>query len=377
MVAIVPIDNRLSNLQRAFWERPLNQSLTFDAQLRYRKHAKGSVQEEYETGTVKQGQVFLEGTWLAYDADGYLVVHPGVLESAETKFTAALTVGQTLIMAGLTFTATVGGASVTQLATAWKDLTADAFTVLSPQTAGTGNATFTTGSTTVTFATAPGLKAGTALFGTSNIFIGILASDTVTTSGTLVANPLGAGTAYTTTVAAAFSYIAGDSATTVANGGFFTAGTLTDYTTQEAGSATDTVMFKAATAQTNATDVAATGTGTAPTITITQGSSTVTRPVGVATVTADATDGAIERYTYIIEGKYYAVDDRDADGNYRDWLKWDVPAGQQVLLADGVTLRTLTPYNTGLGGTSVAQQRARKAFVSSTEIQIETYYEEV
>lgn len=354
--------------QRPGWyDRPQNGGgQTVDSSLPPNKFY-GTEVPKVAPGYIASGQVLKAGTFLIENAAGEFIAAGALTESASVTFGSALTVGQTVIMAGLTFTATVGGATVAQQVAAWSDLTASAFTVLSPQTAGTGNATFTTGSTAVTFATAPSLKAGTALFGTSNIFIGILASDTSGTSGTLVANPVGAGTAYTTTVAAAFSYIAGDSAATVAKGGFFTAGTLTGYTTQ--GSDSDTVVFTATTALANATDVAATGTGTAPTIVISGGSATFVKPVAVTLYDVDATSAAVATQVYT-EACFWGDDYNGTTVLNPSFLRWYTDPSETVYNASTGLSVACTSYNTGCFGNSTAMQKLKRMYVSGTEFSV-------
>ena len=347
----------------AWYDRPRNGGgQTVDSSLPPNKFY-GTCVPEVSNGFIASGQVLKAGTFLIENAAGEFIAGSALTESATVTFASALTVGQTVIMAGLTYTATVGGATVAQQVAAWTGLSASAFTVLSTQTAGIGNATFTTGSTAVTFATAPALKAGTALFGTSNIFIGILASDTTTTSGTLVANPVGAGTAYTTTVAAAFSYIAGDSATTVATGGFFTAGTLTGYVTT--GADANTILFTATTALANATDVAATGTGTAPTIAIAAGGATFVKPKAVLLYDVDATSAVTAAQVYT-EAHFWGD---DLSGN-ASFLRWYTDPSETVYNASTGTTTTCTTYNTGCYGDSIAMQKLKRMYVSGTEFKV-------
>lgn len=296
------------------------------------------------------GQVVKAGTFLTFDSTrSKVITHPGIAETATAKFTAALTVGQTLIMAGLTFTATVGGASIAQLVAAWRDRAASsAYTTLSAQTAGTGNLTAATNSTSVTFASAQTFAAGTALFNGSGTFVGILASAvTADTSGTLTAN------AAVAVSGAAFKYHVPSSS----YGGFFSAGTLTDYATTYFSA--DTVMFVASAIQSNTTDVAATGTGTAPTITVNAGSSTVAPIAGVAMYDVDATSADVKAAIYT-EASFYAID----DGN--DWLRWANDPAQTIINKAGTAV-TCTAYNTGCFGTSDLQKQKKYFFVNGSE----------
>jgi hypothetical protein len=333
--------------------------------------------EEYSTKQrwVALGVVAKAGTIMQCDSANFLVPHRGFKEKAFVTFVNALTVGKEVTIAGLTFTATVGGAGITKLAKAWSSLAAStAFTVASPQTAGTGNATFTTGSTTATFATAPALKAGTALFGTDNIFIGILASDTVTTSGTLVANPVGAGTAYTSTVAAAFSYIAGNSATTVAIGGFFTAGTLTNYLTDEIAigdTAASAVAFVHTGADVDPTNLVVTtdNVATLTSIDIVLASENFQKLEGVLAV--DVNNTAAAGYAPVFnEGTFFADDDG------RSFLRWKttttntIPDSEKVYNPVTNTYVTCTTYDTRCSGNSDIAKRAKERFVNGSEIGI-------
>lgn len=76
---------------------------------------------ESQPGTIKQGQVLKAYTFLESDNTGKLIAHSGLAESAQVMFTNALTVGQTLVLAGLTFTSGASGTSITQLASAWSN----------------------------------------------------------------------------------------------------------------------------------------------------------------------------------------------------------------------------------------------------------------
>jgi hypothetical protein len=96
--------------------------------------------------TIKSGQVLKAGTFLESDSAGKLIAHGSIAESALVTFTAALTSGQTLIMAGLTWTAGSSGTTVAQLVTAWKDIASG--TGYAALSARTGGGTFTAGTLT-------------------------------------------------------------------------------------------------------------------------------------------------------------------------------------------------------------------------------------
>jgi hypothetical protein len=69
-------------------------------------------------GTIKAGQVLKAYSFLESDASGKLIAHSGFNEGAVVTF-AAITIGQTQIFGGLTFTSGASGTTATQLATAW------------------------------------------------------------------------------------------------------------------------------------------------------------------------------------------------------------------------------------------------------------------
>jgi len=219
-----------------------------------------------KTVTVKSGQVLKALSFLESDATGKVVAHSGLTESAHITFTA-LTSGQTLIMAGLTFTAGASGTTATQLATAWAGLT-------------------------------DGYAGGSV------------------------------------------------------PGGTFT-GTLTGYSTEKVD--TDTVVFNATSANTNATDVAATGTGAAAaTITIVQGDTTLAPIAGVLCFDVDASASDV---------KASAFDDASF---WADALVWAVDtAVDTITLSDGTT-KACTTYNTGCYGTSEASNLLKQKFVDNS-----------
>ena len=79
--------------------------------------------EEYwtDTVTVASGQVLKKHSFVETNADGKAIAHSGFVESAIVTF-ATITTGQTLILAGLTFTAGSGSVTAAELVTIWKDL---------------------------------------------------------------------------------------------------------------------------------------------------------------------------------------------------------------------------------------------------------------
>lgn len=102
-----------------------------------------------QTFTVKAGQVLRKGTFMESlqpgGADkGKVVAHKGLAESVIATW-VALTAGQTLIIAGLTWTAGGSGTTVAQLATAWKNILVGTGYAAIPVTAG---GTFTAGAMT-------------------------------------------------------------------------------------------------------------------------------------------------------------------------------------------------------------------------------------
>lgn len=71
--------------------------------------------------TVLSGQVLKALSFVETNADGKAIAHSGFAESAIVTF-ATITTGQTLILAGLTFTAGSGSVTAAELVTIWKDL---------------------------------------------------------------------------------------------------------------------------------------------------------------------------------------------------------------------------------------------------------------
>lgn len=71
---------------------------------------------------IKSGQVIKALSFLESDAQGVCSAHSGTSESSILSFDAALTNGQTLIVAGLTFTAGSSGTTVEELVTAFSGI---------------------------------------------------------------------------------------------------------------------------------------------------------------------------------------------------------------------------------------------------------------
>ncbi len=77
-----------------------------------------------KTVTIKSGQVIKGLSFLETDVNGKAIAHGGLVESATATFGTGITTGQTIILAGLTFTAGSGSVTATQLADIWSDLPA-------------------------------------------------------------------------------------------------------------------------------------------------------------------------------------------------------------------------------------------------------------
>lgn len=150
--------------------------------------------------------------------------------------------------------------------------------------------------------------------------------------------------------AAAASILAAGIPTTV---GTFTAGTLAGYNTTFV--TTGKVRFDATSAA-SATDVAATGTGTAPTIVITQYAA-LNKIAGILLFDVDAASADVEATAYQ-EASFWA-----------SALTWAVDVSvDTITLVDGTT-KAVTAYNTGCAGTSAASNLLKQKFVESTEFE--------
>lgn len=111
----------------------------------FRAEAKATTIVTVKSGQVLKKRSFVESIQAGGADKGKVVAHAGMAESAIAKF-VALTSGQTLILAGLTFTAGGSDTTVSQLQAAWSNI-ADGvgFAALSGITAG---GTFTAGTLT-------------------------------------------------------------------------------------------------------------------------------------------------------------------------------------------------------------------------------------
>ena len=229
---------------------------------------------ETKAVTVKSGQVLKALSFLQSDADGKMIAHTGLSESAIVKF-AALTNGQTLILAGLTWTAGASGTTAAQLATAWAGIAASTgYAALSART----------------------------------------------------------------------------------GGGSFTAGTLTSWSTGAYDS--DSVTFTSTGGLSNVTDLAATGTGTAPNISKVDGATSFPKIAGVLLFAVDASSADVNATAYT-EASFWA-----------DALVWAAdPAQDTITKPDGTTV-AVTAYNTGtIRETSAATALLQAKFVENSEFE--------
>jgi hypothetical protein len=72
--------------------------------------------------TVKSGQVIKALSFVESDVNGKVIAHGGLVESALVTFASGITTGQTVILAGLTFTAGSSSVTAAQLADIWSGL---------------------------------------------------------------------------------------------------------------------------------------------------------------------------------------------------------------------------------------------------------------
>lgn len=236
---------------------------------------------------IKSGQVLKARTFLESDANGKLIAHTGLSESAIVKF-AALTAGQTLILAGLTWTAGGSGTTVAQLAAAWGNIAAGTgYAALSAITAG---GTFTAGTLT-------GWATSLQVFGANS------------TAATIVAG-------------------------------------------------TNEVVFTSTGGLTNATDLAATGTGTAPTISKVDGVTAFNKIAGLTVYDVDATSADVAASVYIEASLWASA------------IVWAVdPTVDTITKPDGTTV-LCTAYNTGtLRESADATRLLQSKFVEGTEFE--------
>lgn len=156
-------------------------------------------------------------------------------------------------------------------------------------------------------------------------------------------------------LAAAFANIADGGAGVDPSTGTFS-GALTGWYTEDIEGDTDTVIFNAASAATNVTDLAATGTGAAAaTLDIEQGAATVAPIAGVLCFDVDASSADVKA-TAFTRASFW-----------QDALVWAVdPSVDKITLADGVTTVACTPYNTGCFGDSEASHAAKRKLVEGS-----------
>lgn len=247
-----------------------------------------SNETETKQVTVKSGQVLKALTFLEYDANGKVIAHTGLSEAAIVKFTTALTAGQTLTLAGLTWTAGGQGTTVAQLVTAWANIAAN--TGYASLSAVTGGGTFTAGTLT-------GFSTGL--------------------------------TSYGANLTAAIPTLAASEVVFVSNGGL-----------------------------TNVTDLAATGTGTAPTISKVDGATAFNPVAGLLIYDVDATSADVNAVAFV-EASLWA-----------DAIVWSVdPTVDSITKPDGTTV-LCTAYNTGtLRETTLLTRLMKQKFVVGTQFE--------
>lgn len=145
----------------------------------------------------------------------------------------------------------------------------------------------------------------------------------------------------------------------VTDGGTFTAGTLSGWNTFDFDKVDATsVDFRGSTYLSNVADLAATGTGTAPTISKVDGSASFAKVSGVTLYDVDASAGDVVVPVYT-EASFYA-----------DALVWAVnPAIDYIVDSFGNQV-ACTAYNTGVYGPDVATTvRLQKQFVEQSEFE--------
>ena len=148
----------------------------------------------------------------------------------------------------------------------------------------------------------------------------------------------------------------------ITDGGTFTGGTLTGWSTLVRYGTTDAVTFTSSTAASNVTDLAASGTGTAPTISKVDGSTTFNKVVGLLCFDVNASAGDVDASVYT-EGSFWA----DAG----DWIVWAADPSVDVVNNSDGTTTAVTAYNTGVLAIDAATTRRLKLqFVEGTEIDL-------
>ena len=142
--------------------------------------------------------------------------------------------------------------------------------------------------------------------------------------------------------------------------GTFTSGTLANWETEPVPGSTTKVNFRSTVPGTNPTDLAATGTGSAATISTIAGETTRSLISGLAVYDVDATSADVPAAVYI-EGSFWA-----------DALVWAVDVATDTITnAAGTGTIAVTAYRTGAEGTSAASNLLKSKFVEGSEIYID------
>lgn len=164
----------------------------------------------------------------------------------------------------------------------------------------------------------------------------------------------GASGASAADLAASWAGIAAGTAaasiTSAVNGTF--SGTLTGWSTEAYNSTS--VVFNSSAPMTNATDLAATGTGTAPAISKVDGQTTFAKIAGVLVYDVDATGADVEAQVYTEASLW------------NDALVWAVDPNQDTITKRDGTTVACTAYNTGAFGTSASSNNLKKKFVEAS-----------
>lgn len=154
------------------------------------------------------------------------------------------------------------------------------------------------------------------------------------------------------TTAASLAHITG--------GGTFTSGTLALFNIVSLNA--DTLVFNSSLSLTNATDLAATGTGSAgATITVTAGSTTRVPIAGYTLYDVNAT-GADKVAEIYIQASFWGDDDGTCA------MRWASLTGETMLNADGTTT-AVTAFNTGCAGNFAADRLHKRLFVAGSNFE--------
>lgn len=309
--------------------------------------------------TVKQGNVlkahsFVESIRGGADA-GKVRAHSGLSEAAIVKF-SALTVGQTIILGGLTFTSGASGTTAAQVALAWSNI-ADGTTAANATTAaaaagvtaamGTFTAGTMTGWNTFPYDTIDCAVFRATTYATNVTDLGLVSSATITATG---GQP---GQAVITTA----------STTGAANGAAISGPGIPDGTTIVSFVANTSITLSnnlttaaSTTAAAYSINTASTGTGTS-TISKVDGASFYL-PKGVTMYDVDATAGDVET-TIFIEASFWA-----------EALVWAVNPLEDYILDSLGNQVLCSAYNTGVyGPDATVTRRLQKQFVELSEFQ--------